>query len=56
MVILILMFHILKIVSLEKLAEGGFGIIMYKAILFDESHKVVALKRLKKSQKIVKSF
>jgi hypothetical protein len=44
-----------KIMNLERLAEGGFGII-YKTILSYKNNKIVALKRLKNSQKLSKEF
>ncbi|RIA92246.1 hypothetical protein C1645_80127 [Glomus cerebriforme] len=43
-----------QIKNLEKLAEGGFGII-YKAIC-PEKNKTIAVKRLKSSQKISRVF
>ncbi|RIA92250.1 hypothetical protein C1645_765552, partial [Glomus cerebriforme] len=51
-----------QITNLEKIAEGGFSII-YKAIWLDRKfpydlgeNKIIAVKRLKSSQKISKDF
>ncbi|RIA95080.1 hypothetical protein C1645_512094 [Glomus cerebriforme] len=44
-----------QITNLEKLAEGGFGII-YKANWLNYYSKTIAVKRLKSSQKISKEF
>ncbi|RIA95074.1 hypothetical protein C1645_758477, partial [Glomus cerebriforme] len=43
-----------RITNLEKLAEGGFGII-YKANFLGKNN-TIAVKRLKSSQKISKEF